>query len=105
MPKFAMVAASRAKPGRDAEYAEWYDTIHIKDICSVTGVKSGRRMTALPEVSPNTPPGSYLAIYEIEVDDPATVLAEMMQRSQAGEFRMTDSIDRESAQIWFYRQD
>ena len=105
MPKFVMVAASKAKEGRDAEYTEWYDTIHIKDICSITGVKSGRRLTALPEVSPNTPPGAYLATYEIEADDPSSVLAEMMQRSQAGEFTMTDSIDMESAQIWFYRQD
>ena len=105
MPKFVMVVTSSSLPGREVDYATWYDNTHIKDICSVEGVTSGRRIVALPEASPNPPPGSQLAIYEIETDDPSKVMAEIGQRSQSGEFEMTDVIDLQSAQIWFYRQD
>lgn len=103
MATFTMVVTSSAKPGRETDYASWYDNVHIKDICSVTGVKSGRRLVALPEASPNPPPGAQIAIYEIETDDPGKIMEEIGRRSASGEFAMTDAIDLDSARIWFYR--
>jgi hypothetical protein len=97
-----MVVTSGAKDGRDAEYNDWYDTTHIHDICSIPGVMSGRRYDAIPQ-SPNPQPAPYLAIYELEADDPATVMAEMMRRAQAGEFVMSDALNIEQAQIWLYK--
>lgn len=103
MAKYMMVVTSSSKPGQEAAYGDWYDNVHIKDICKLNGVKSGKRLVASPEVSPNPPPGGQLAIYEIETDDVGKVLEEMTQRVMSGEFGMTDTIDAESAQIWFYQ--
>ena len=103
MPKYVMVVPSTAKSGRDDEYNDWYDSTHIHDICSLPGVKSGRRFTAF-EGSPNPTPGPYLAIYEIETDDLQGLMAEMFRRSQAGEMSVSDALDFESAQIWFYQE-
>jgi hypothetical protein len=100
--KFLMVVTSGAKDGRDAEYNDWYDSTHLGDICSIPGVTSGRRYDAIPQ-SPNPQPAPYLAIYEIEADDPGTVMAEMARRAQAGEFLMSDALDIETAQIWLYK--
>ena len=102
MGKFLMVVTSGAKDGRDAEYNDWYDTTHLHDICSIPGVTSGRRYDAIPQ-SPNPQPAPYLAIYEIEADDPGTVMGEMMRRAQAGEFVMSDALNIEQAQIWLYK--
>ena len=98
-----MVVTSAAKDGRDAEYNDWYDNTHLADICSLPGVTSGRRYDAIPQ-TPNPQPAPYLAIYEIEADDPASVLTELMRRSQAGEISMTDAVDVANAQIWMYQQ-
>jgi hypothetical protein len=100
--KFLMVVTSGAKEGRDDEYNAWYDGTHIHDICAIPGVKSGRRYDAIP-TTPHPQPAPYLAIYEIEADDPAQVLGEMMRRSEAGEMTMTDSLNLEQAQIWMYQ--
>lgn len=104
MGHYTMVVASSGKEGREAEYASWYDNVHIKDVCSVTGVKSGRRLVALPDASPNNPPAAQIAIYEIETDDPSRIMQEIGQRTASGEFQMSDSIDLTSTQIWFYSQ-
>lgn len=103
MGKFLMVVTSGAKAGRDDDYNAWYDGTHLAEICSLPGVSGGRRYDAIP-LTPNPQPAPYLAIYEIDADDPATVLNEMMRRSQAGEMSISDALDAESAKIWMYRQ-
>ncbi len=101
MGKFVMVVASSAKPGRDDDYNTWYDTDHIHEICTLPGVKSGKRYNAVAS-SPNPVPGPYLAIYEIETDDITSVLAEMGRRAGSGEMSSSDALDYESAKMWFY---
>ena len=104
MGKFLMVVPSNAMPGRDADYNEWYETFHLPEVCAIPGVKSGRRYEAI-EGSPAKPDAQYLAIYEIEADDPAAVLAEIGRRSKAGEMKApTDALDFASAKIMFYKQ-
>lgn len=102
MGKFLMVVTSGAKEGREKDYNDWYDNTHIHDICSIPGVKSGKRYDAIA-TTPNPQPAPYLAIYEIEADDPGSVLGEMMRRSEAGEMSMSDALDIETAQIWMYQ--
>jgi hypothetical protein len=102
MTKYVMVVHSSAKPGREAEYLDWYQNVHVGDICSIPGVKSGRFFEANP-ASPAKPAATYLAIYELDLD-PALVLKGMAQMGQSGRMRMTDAIDLASAQITFFDQ-
>ena len=102
MAKYVMVVQSRAKAGRDDEYNHWYDSTHFGDICALPGVKSGRRFDAVsaPIGTPGLP---YLAIYEIETDDPNKVLAEMGRRRAAGGMETSDALDADSAVLWIYK--
>ncbi len=99
MARFLLVATSAALEGRDDDYNAWYDSRHLADLLAVPGVKSGRRFDACP-ASPNQTPSRYLAIYEIEADDPAEVMAELQRRAQTGEWTVTDALDRSTAQLW-----
>jgi|EndMetStandDraft_4_1072995.scaffolds.fasta_scaffold330069_2 hypothetical protein len=103
MAKYIMAVYSNAQPGRDADYMDWYKNIHLADICRIPGVKGGHVYEAVP-ASPVKPAATYLAIYDLEVDDPASVLQEMGRMGQAGEMRMTDAIDATSAQITILKQ-
>jgi len=102
MAKYVMVVQSNAKPGRDADYNEWYDTIHFADICAIPGITGGRRfehaMTAI-----GAPGQPYLSIFEIEADDPAQIMAEMGQRGADGRMRVSDALDPQSTAMWFYK--
>lgn len=104
MAEYMMLVTSSAKEGKDDEYNTWYDNQHIHDVCATPGIGKGQRWDAMPEVSPNPPPTSYIATYEITADNPQDALAEMMKRSQNGEMPMTDAIDLETAQIWVYKK-
>jgi hypothetical protein len=101
MGKYVMVVQSRAKEGRAKEYDEWYDTTHFFDICAIPGVKSGRRFDATPiHMGPAGLP--CLAIFEIETEDPSSILTEMGKRSAAGQMKLTDALDAPATVLWIY---
>lgn len=103
MGKYVMIVQSQAKDGRDDEYNAWYDGEHFHDICALPGVQSGRRFELA--MAPMGPAGlRYLAIYEIECDDPVQVMAELGKRSADGTMSMTDAIDGPASVIWYYKQ-
>lgn len=102
MATYILAVTSDAVPGRDDEYNAWYDETHIIDVTAIPGIKSGARFNADP-ASPNQPSTPYLAIYEIETDDPAAVLGELGRRAQAGEMVISPTLDPSSAKMWLYK--
>lgn len=101
MGNFLMLVISNAKKGKDAEYNDWYNRRHIHDICDIPGVISGKRFEA-SSVSPQPQPSQYIAIYEIDAEDPNLVLEELKRRSRSGMMEMSDALDTETPQIWLY---
>src|SRR5687768_3733717 len=103
MTKYVMVVQSKAAPGRDDDYNNWYDTIHIQDICALPGVKSGRRFGATP-FALGQAGQPYLSMVEIETDDPGAFMAEMGKRAADGTIRQSDALDLSSVALWIYQQ-
>jgi hypothetical protein len=102
MGQFVMVVQSRAHPGREREYDAWYDTTHFGEMLAIPGVKSGRRFdaTALQLGGQGLP---CLAIFDIEADDPRTVMAELGRRKAEGAISVCEALDAEATTIWFYK--
>lgn len=104
MGKYLMVVQSQAKPRRDAEYTQWYDNVHIGHVCAIPGVKSGRRCEAVQSTSNIGEPGlRYLAIYEIEAEDPDSVVSELRKRVAEGTIDVSEALDAESVVSWLYK--
>lgn len=103
MAKFIMAVYSNAVPGRDADYMEWYKNVHMPEICSLPGVTGGHVFEAIP-ASPVQPVATYLAVYDLEVDDPTSVLAAMGKMGAEGRMTMTDAMDASSAKITLLKQ-
>jgi hypothetical protein len=53
-------------PVREAEYNDWYDTIHIPDVLKTPGFVRARRYQTKDFRDGR---GKYMAIYDIETDD------------------------------------
>lgn len=102
MAKYMLVVPSAALPGRDDEYNTWYDNEHLGDVCAIPGIVEGKRYDALAS-SPMTPPAPYLAIYEIEAEDPNAAIEEIKRRAGAGEMNISPALDTASAPMWLYK--
>lgn len=102
MAKYILVVPSSAHPGKDDDYNRWYDDTHLGDLLAIPGIKSGTRYNA-DSASPNAPEASYLAVYEIETDEPGQVMSELGRRAQAGEMEISPALDPSSARMWLYK--
>ncbi len=73
-----IVVCNCADPAREDEFNHWYTDIHARDILGVPGVVAGTRYELAGQDDPavhNQDQAKYLAVWEIDDDDPAAVVA------------------------------
>ena len=79
--------------GREDEFNDWYDNIHLAEILAIPGIVSAQRYKLSRGVKRNE--GSefeYCAIYNID-GDPGTVMREL-RNAAAGRMIISDSLDK-----------
>lgn len=93
---YLLEVTSRALPGRDADYLAWYENTHMGDVLKVPGFKACQRYV---RANTGEEQAEYVAVYEVETDDPAKLLETLMAASP--NMQMTDSIDFNSVRFDF----
>ena len=100
MPRFSFVVYSNPVEGREQEYNDWYSNQHLSDLLAIPGVISARRFklsgTQIQE-APQT--YQYLAIYEIEAEDVATFIKELMVRHRKRHVHQFRDVERSIARV------
>ena len=101
MAKYKLVVMSGPKAGCEDEYNDWYNNQHLADVVSVPGFRSAQRFKLTDAMGFEHRHG-YMAIYEIESDDPKAVLAEMFKRSGTPAMVLSESLDLEKAVVGLF---
>ncbi|GAA4554515.1 hypothetical protein [Pseudonocardia xishanensis] len=73
-------------PEQEAEYNEWYDKVHLREIVSCDGFVSARRY------APAGPGLPYVAIYEIESEDVQSSVDGMWAFARSGRMTASEAI-------------
>ena len=106
--KFIQVVFSNPVEGKDAEFNEWYDNVHIPQLLQVPGMLSAKRY-ALQDAAVYSAPGGvrpehrYMTIYEMEGDVDA-LMGRIRQSVADGAVVMSDSLDLPSSRLSFWTQ-
>lgn len=90
MSKHILLVSTDCVPGREAEFSEWYDTVHIPDVLRVPGFVAAQRFTAGTGIRGERPEHRFLAVYEIEADDLDAAQAAL--RAAVPGMRMSDAM-------------
>jgi hypothetical protein len=85
MPKCKLIALTTPLPGKEAEFHDWYQNKHLQEITSIPGFQWAQRFQLVAKMI-GADENQYLAIYDAEVDDPATLLAGFGEAAQSGKF-------------------
>ncbi|MBB3862187.1 hypothetical protein GGQ88_003485 [Novosphingobium hassiacum] len=88
MPRFKMMVLSNPVGDRDEEFNRWYDEVHLGDVFKVPGVIGAERYRFR---SGND--WKYLAIYELDCEDPAAVEQELLARAGSDAMHLSDAFD------------
>jgi len=67
MPKGVLVVMTDCtEPGREAEFNEWYDKVHVPDVLEVPGIIGVTRYRLAEGVPGGDDPSRFLALYELD---------------------------------------
>jgi hypothetical protein len=103
MPRYKMVVYSRPTPGREDEYNDWYQNVHLRELVALPGFKSARRFRyARSLVEGDAYP--YMSIYDIETDDIDVVLQGLKSTAEKGLLTMSDAIDLTDTSAFVYQE-
>jgi hypothetical protein len=89
-----LLVFSNPVDGREDEYNAWYDDVHIGEVLEVDGFVGCQRFA----VASGDAPARYLAVYEIDADDPVEAFGRLS--AAVGDMTMTDAIDRAGTAAW-----
>lgn len=92
MGKYRLVVLTEPVTGRESEYNDWYNNQHLADVVAVPGFGGAQRFK-LKELCGGEFRQRYLAIYEIEAEDYAAVIGEMMSRVGTPAMLISEAMD------------
>lgn len=99
MARRLMVIMSNAVEGRDEDFNDWYDNVHLPAICSIEGVVSAARYEIDDD---DAAPHRYMTIYEIDREG-AAVMDQIVKGMASGEVVISDSLDPSTGSSTFRR--
>ena len=104
--RFVQVVFSNPAAGKEDEFNEWYETVHIPELLTVPGMLSATRY-ALHEAAIYHVPGGvvpehkYMCVYEMEGDVDA-IMGKIRKAVADGRIHMSDSLDLPTSRLSFW---
>jgi hypothetical protein len=99
MAKQLILVLSEPTEGCEDEYNDYYENTHLDEVIATTGWKLAQRFK-LEDQAGHKCPLPYLALYEAEGDDPASVLRTMNETRS--ERLQSKSINKRTAGAWVF---
>lgn len=104
--RFIQIVFSDPLPGRDDEFNEWYDNVHVPELLAVPGMVSAQRYRLRDAAIYHAEGGAvpdhrYAIIYEMEGDVDA-ILGKIQQGVADGQIHMADCLDMSSWRLSFW---
>lgn len=99
--KHLVVVLTEPTEGREAEYNDYYEQLHLDEVLATTDMHSAQRFKLAAEQG-RPCPLPYLAVYEVEADDASSVLANL---NASREQRIqSDALNRKTAGVWVFSE-
>ena len=92
--------------GKDREFNEWYDAVHVPEVLATPGMVSAQRFdlrdTEIVRLAGMTPAHRYLLVYEMD-GDPDVVMGKIQEAVASGDIAMSDVLDLDSVAMSFWK--
>ncbi len=99
---YKLLVLTNAVEGKDRQFNDWYNSRHLQDVLAVPGFVSAQRFELISEVVAKPVPYRYCATYDLETDNPQTVIEEMLRRVGTDRMPMSDAMDISSSYAVLY---
>ena len=97
MRRYKLLIFSKPVPGREQEYNDWYQNLHLSDVVAISGIRSAQRFRFNQAIVASTEPLPYLAIYDVETDDINGTIQQLQSRAQSRQILISDALSMDQA--------
>ena len=94
MAQCKLIALTTPIAGKEQEYHDWYNNVHLPELVNGLGLKGAQRFELVTKIQ-GADTNQYLALYDVETDDPASFMAKMGEFAMSG--KMTPGTATDSA--------
>ena len=96
MARFHYAVLSRAVPGREEEFVAWYRDRHLADVLKMPGIVGGKliRLDFQRVYELEAPEWTLLTLYELEGDDPESIIHSIRAASGSDAMPMSDALTK-----------
>jgi len=99
--KHLVLVLSNPIKGQEEEFNRWYEGLHLDEVLATTNWKSAQRFVLKDQLW-NKSAHNYLAMYEVEADDPKDVLRQL--NATRTERQQSTSIDIDKTAVWVFSE-
>ncbi len=92
MGRYVLVVQSNAVAGTDATFNDWYDNVHLGEVLNLAGFVAAERFQVEGDPVAGSSEHRYLALYELETDDPQGAMTALGAAAQ-GSMDISDTLD------------
>lgn len=103
MRRFKMLVFSEPFEGKDDAFNDWYTGRHLEDICGLDGFTAAQRFK-LHSVSMGKTLNRYLAIYDVETDDPDWVIENMFANRDTPAMPIAPEFNLDPTSVMLYEE-
>jgi hypothetical protein len=102
MGNYTLVVYTNPVEGREDDYNEWYDNQHLGDVIAAAGFDRAERLRLTDIGMPTAGQHRYLALYQVETDDPEAAWKGLIAAAGTDAMPMSDAIDVANSSIGFF---
>jgi hypothetical protein len=102
MGNYTLVVFTNPVEGREDDYNEWYDNQHLGDVIAAAGFDRAERLRLTDIGTPSVAQHRYLALYQVETDEPESVFKGLIAAAGTDAMPMSDAIDLTSASMGLF---
>ena len=101
MAKCKLIALTTPVAGREDEFHDWYQNVHLPEILALPGGISAQRFNLVAKlIGSDTNP--WLAVYDFETDNPGAVLGAMGEAAAGGKLTQSTASDMATTYTAFF---
>ena len=101
MDKYILLVHSNPTDGKEAEFNEWYDEVHLGEVLEIQGFKAAQRFKVAVEPGMDATGHGYLALYEVEAEKAQDAL-DALGKAIGGGMNLSDAIDLANVSVALY---
>ncbi len=92
MTQCKLIALTSPIAGREQDYHEWYNNVHLPELVNGLGLQGAQRYELVAKMI-GADTNQFLAIYDVETDDPDGFMGRMGAFAQSGGMTVSDTTE------------